>query len=729
MIFKISYKKIIPFSLIFNLTLAHININVNVNASDYNRYENIEGSSILIKDILEDSNVDIEIEGNTLVNLVKGRHKKELKNGSSNTRDIEINVKKDMLSSQKTYSFIVKGTHVNYYGANILIEYKDGSQSKIFNGIIKDNHSNLFTVENKEIESINWYSWLANEDDAKYLLEDIIIIEGDYLNKEINYFEGLISVGENTNSINSITLNSSSTNHFNINGEINSKYNNMNAQFQNELTEDGGLKANNYTYSHHGVGQIIKLKKFTDYTFSARLVNNGCIGFHTKNTPNYRIKYFYEGNAIWTFNTGNESEFIISFNTSGNESSEKAIFYDIMLSESSHSNGYEKYNYNELNIKLNEPLRGLPNGTKDRIIKKNGQWVVERNCYQLDFSKHPDIRVSYGGESSDNYITAYIPWKNLELIGLPLGFSNEKHSDVSNSIINNKLSVISKSSMSISSGIGADINGFNISIPRKLLNTNINDADLVKEWAIQNDIKIIYQLTEPIYEPLNINLSLPIYEGTTYISNDSIIPATMKVKIDRIANKSSEAVEEAISTPTLHNISLARMWVNQMPESLLKDEMQMRLSNISNMQDIKLDKKNITSNLDLYIKSENMLSLSLNTNSITFEDFSGVEDLELNNVVNLTINSSLPYELNAYLATEIQNSDKSNTMDKSILNIKESGESNYKAFNNINEKLTLKDNNIAGNDIIHNLDLLLRGGISHEKDVYKTTIKFEAKQK
>ena len=231
MIFKISYKKIIPFSLIFNLTLAHININVNVNASDYNRYENIEGSSILIKDILEDSNVDIEIEGNTLVNLVKGRHKKELKNGSSNTRDIEINVKKDMLSSQKTYSFIVKGTHVNYYGANILIEYKDGSQSKIFNGIIKDNHSNLFTVENKEIESINWYSWLANEDDAKYLLEDIIIIEGDYLNKEINYFEGLISVGENTNSINSITLNSSSTDHFIINGEINWRYNNLSVQF------------------------------------------------------------------------------------------------------------------------------------------------------------------------------------------------------------------------------------------------------------------------------------------------------------------------------------------------------------------------------------------------------------------------------------------------------------------------------------------------------------------
>ena len=124
-----------------------------------------------------------------------------------------------------------------------------------------------------------------------------------------------------------------------------------------------------------------------------------------------------------------------------------------------------------------------------------------------------------------------------------------------------------------------------------------------------------------------------------------------------------------------------------------------------------------------------MLSLTLDTNSITFDDFSGVEDMEKLGAVNITINSSLPYELNAYLPSEIQNGDKSQTMDKQILNIKEGTEPDYKTFLGINQKLTLKDNNVAGNDLTHSIDLKLKGGIAHEKDVYKATIKFEAQQK
>lgn len=99
------------------------------------------------------------------------------------------------------------------------------------------------------------------------------------------------------------------------------------------------------------------------------------------------------------------------------------------------------------------------------------------------------------------------------------------------------------------------------------------------------------------------------------------------------------------------------------------------------------------------------------------------------NAVQISVNSSLPYALNAYLPTEIQNSDKSNAMNKEILNIKESTEPNYQTFNNINEKLVLKDNNPSGNNLYHNIDIKLKGGIAHQKDVYKTTIKFEAEQK
>ena len=140
-------------------------------------------------------------------------------------------------------------------------------------------------------------------------------------------------------------------------------------------------------------------------------------------------------------------------------------------------------------------------------------------------------------------------------------------------------------------------------------------------------------------------------------------------------------------------------------------------------------KKVSSANLDLYITSENILILTLDTNQVTFDDFSGVEDLEKSNTVNVTVSSSLPYQLNAYLPAEIQNADKSNTMDLSILNIKENSESAYQTFANTTDKIVLKDNCSGGNDIVHGLDIKLKGGIAHEKDVYKATIKLEAEQK
>ena len=139
--------------------------------------------------------------------------------------------------------------------------------------------------------------------------------------------------------------------------------------------------------------------------------------------------------------------------------------------------------------------------------------------------------------------------------------------------------------------------------------------------------------------------------------------------------------------------------------------------------------KTATSNIDIYIKSENMLEMSLDTNQISFDDFSGIEDVEKTNAVNITINSSLPYQLNAYLLTEIQNADKNKTMDKEILQLKENSESDYQYFQNINEKMILKDNCPSGNDLSHNLDIMLNGGLAFEKDVYKATIKLEAEQK
>lgn len=188
-----------------------------------------------------------------------------------------------------------------------------------------------------------------------------------------------------------------------------------------------------------------------------------------------------------------------------------------------------------------------------------------------------------------------------------------------------------------------------------------------------------------------------------------------------------EAVEKAESTILLDDISKARSLVNSLRETNLKDNLQLRLNIIS--PNMSMSEKCVSSNLDIYIKSENMLSLSLDTNSIMFDGFSGVDDIEKLNAINLTVSSSLPYKINAYLSTEIQNGDKSKTMDRAILNIRANGESNYNTFVDIDSPTVLLDGQPADNNVSHGIDLMLKGNLAHEKDVYKTVIMFEAEQK
>ena len=186
-------------------------------------------------------------------------------------------------------------------------------------------------------------------------------------------------------------------------------------------------------------------------------------------------------------------------------------------------------------------------------------------------------------------------------------------------------------------------------------------------------------------------------------------------------------VTDAVTSRNVSDIESARTLVNKMEESEKKKELQDRLNAI--VPNLALGRKNTTANVDVYIKSENMLLMSLSTNSITFEDYSGVKDMEKLNALTVSINSSLAYDLNAYLVGEIQNADGSKKIDINRLNIKDNGEIAYKEFTGVNKKLTLKDNCSAGNNLTHNIDLKLKGGNAYEADIYKTVIKFEAEQK
>lgn len=135
-----------------------------------------------------------------------------------------------------------------------------------------------------------------------------------------------------------------------------------------------------------------------------------------------------------------------------------------------------------------------------------------------------------------------------------------------------------------------------------------------------------------------------------------------------------------------------------------------------------------TSNFDIYIKSKELLSILIDTNQLNFNKFNGLEDSEILNAVNISINSTLPYQLNAYLESEIVNIDGSNVMDKKVLNIRDSKMMKYKEFEDIKNKLILSDNNFSGNNNRHSIDFKLKGGLAYKESSYKTTVKFEAVQ-
>lgn len=189
--------------------------------------------------------------------------------------------------------------------------------------------------------------------------------------------------------------------------------------------------------------------------------------------------------------------------------------------------------------------------------------------------------------------------------------------------------------------------------------------------------------------------------------------------------KAVDSVEKAEESWSNGDIVIGRRFVGNVSDEQLKSNLTTRLNFLEGI----FETNTATANLDIYIKSENMISLSLDTNAVTFEGYSGVEDMEKLRAVNLTVNSSLPYRVNVYMPSEIHNNDKSKSINIDLLNVRESSQNDYKQFSNTTDAITLLDNQVAGNNITHGIDLKLSSNLAHEADIYKTTLKFEVEQK
>lgn len=134
-----------------------------------------------------------------------------------------------------------------------------------------------------------------------------------------------------------------------------------------------------------------------------------------------------------------------------------------------------------------------------------------------------------------------------------------------------------------------------------------------------------------------------------------------------------------------------------------------------------------SSNSDIYIRPLNTLTLSLNTNMVTFEDVDLIDEFEIPNAIEISIESSLPYQLNATLVTEIKNNDGTKVLDPNILSIKTNSDSDYKTFSRVGESILLCSKSSGTLDKIW-LDIRLNKGFNYKTDYYKCSMKIEANQ-
>ena len=200
---------------------------------------------------------------------------------------------------------------------------------------------------------------------------------------------------------------------------------------------------------------------------------------------------------------------------------------------------------------------------------------------------------------------------------------------------------------------------------------------------------------------------------------------------DLINNKISKenevlnAINDLEKDYTKENVHKIESLINSIDDESLQLSLEEKLKETIST----LTLSDMTANIDVYIQSENILTMSLDTNYILFDNFDGINDMDKNGAITITVNSTLPYQLNASLVTEITGSNPQNIMNKEIFNIKESTSDEYQTFTTVGEKITLSDDNPSATDVNHYIDLKLKGKIPYSIDVYKAVVQFEIQQK
>ena len=442
------FKKIISIVLFSCLVINNATPVFASNFSDDGRYESFEGSNITINNILESDNIDVNIEGNTLVNYLDFNDIKKQGNAANIT--IDTNNKTltmtNLTSWSKPYAYLTLAPNRTYTAimevdnkANVVgasyvrfthdINLQDGTRLSVFNVGEKTVLYKKFTTQDTGLICLSFESGAMT---GSLTYKNMMVLEGDWEDKILpKYFEGMKSVGElEGNKL-----------------EIKSQNKNLLFYPYYETTKE----VNGITFTDNGDGSIT-INGTTEYptiNFYLREINNWSLPIGTynfklrggnaniymiigSNTSSIGYVYGTKGTFVikdkYKYNNGNV---VIQIKADIGTTFENITVHP-QITRISDGNEDINHKFNKIEIPLSEPLRGIPNGAKDRIINRNGQWVIERNCGEaiLDGSEN------WFEEITNNNIKIF-----TEHTGLKNKHYHKKSSQtvLSDKFINNKL--------------------------------------------------------------------------------------------------------------------------------------------------------------------------------------------------------------------------------------------------------------------------------------------------
>ena len=379
-------------------------------------------------------------------------------------------------------------------------------------------------------------------------IADIMILEGDWGNKPLpQYFQGLKSIGEKEDGNHKISILSlpSNPNLIETHCTVPSKANWSGTVTDSltELIEDISCPNGKYIKILSNSNDKTELGRYVFPTEKLEIGKKYSWSFWCKSNKNLATRCGAEqgGTKIinitptWqkfthTFTATNSVYWAFIFYLRNAQVGDYICVHSIKLEEGESitdwcPNNEEIYknlvsNYSKFNkkeISLNEPLRGLPNGVKDTIEKVNGEWKIVRRCGEIIFDGVTNRITDYHPSwSSGDYHAGYSnALKNIRKKGDTIGIADKI-------VVTTVEKILAGTNIAQNKGLWLENYSYVVyfSIPKN--EATGESIGAINTWLTNNNVKLIYQLETPIIEDIS-PVTLQCWKNGT-ISIDEILP-------------------------------------------------------------------------------------------------------------------------------------------------------------------------------------------------------------